>query len=170
MVFCVLSFQNSNAQRIALKTNVLELATLSPNLGITFRTSRHFTMGFDLIANPVSINKYKLTFVGIDGEGRYWFSRVMARHFVGVIGLAESHNFRFDTNYHKGDAFAAGLVYGYAWPISKRWNIEASVGAGLVHYRDMKWKEGESAPSSPNNTKTVLAPIKADISFSYILK
>lgn len=160
----------TNAQRIALKTNVLYDATLSPNIGIEFRTSRHFSMGIDILGNPVNIGKYKLNFVGIEGEGRYWFSRAMTRHFVGVMGWAENHDFRFNTKRHYGDAFAAGITYGYVWPISKRFNMEATIGAGVIHYRDTKWTNGDERPKSPNNTNTVLAPIKAGIIFTYILK
>jgi hypothetical protein len=170
-VMSVLCVPQIRAQRIALKTNALELATCSPNIGIMFRTSRHFTFGIDVHGNPMNIDKYKLHFLGIQGESRYWFSRVMARHFVGITGWAESHDLQLNTKCYHGDATALGISYGYAWPLSERWNIETSVAVGMIHYRNLEWNSSEAKPNrDPDKIKTVIAPMMANISFVYIIK
>lgn len=157
------------AQRIALKTNALYWATLSPNLGGEFRLSRHFTLDMSLAGNFTSKEKYKLQFQQIAPELRYWMSRPMARHFVGFTSSFTNYNFKFNDNYYDGDAFAAGLVYGFNWVIGRRWNIETSLGAGLLKYRCFDYPVGTEKPLSPNNDKVIWAPIKVGVSISYVL-
>ena len=51
------------AQRIALKTNTLYWATLSPNVEAEFRLSRHFTLDLGATANfSTKIDDNKLKF------------------------------------------------------------------------------------------------------------
>lgn len=160
----------AEAQRVALKTNALYWATLSPNIGAEFRLSRHFTTEIDMMCNPNKIGNLKLHFIGVEGEGRYWFSRTMIRNFIGIMAEGISHDLTIKKTNHYGDVWALGLTYGHVWAISKRFNFEASFGAGLIHYRDKEWDDGETEPASPNHSKTMLAPIKASLSICYILK
>ncbi|MEG2157732.1 MAG: DUF3575 domain-containing protein [Bacteroidaceae bacterium] len=159
-----------HAQRVAFKTNALYWATLSPNIGAELRLSQHFTVGMGLVGNVCKIGSYKPQFIGAEGEVRYWFSRPMARHFVGAMVALESHDMQLKNTNHYGDALAGGFTYGYAMPMGKRWNLEGSIGLGLVHLRDYKWSVGSLKPVSANNSKTTLAPMKASISIAYILK
>ena len=158
------------AQRIALKTNALYWATLSPNIGAEFRLSRHYTLDLSVAGNFSStIGNNNLKFQQVAPELRYWFSRPMARHFVGLTTFAANYNLRMGDNKYDGDAFAAGLTYGFDWVISRRWNIETTLGAGVVKYRCFDYPVGGVKPLSPNKDKTVFAPIKAGITVSYLL-
>lgn len=157
------------AQRIALKTNALYWATASPNIGGEFRLSRHYTLDLSVAGNFSTISGDQLHFQQVSPELRYWFSRPMARHFVGVTAFGANYNFKFKDKSYDGDALAAGVTYGFDWVISRRWNIETTVGAGMLKYRCFEYKEGEERPLSPNKDKTVFAPIKLGVSVSYVL-
>jgi|WetSurMetagenome_2_1015567.scaffolds.fasta_scaffold222456_2 hypothetical protein len=162
-------YSTGMAQRIALKTNALYWATLSPNIEGEFRLSRHYTLDLGVMGNDMSKGRYRLKFVQAAPEVRYWFSRPMSRHYIGLTTFVASYDLKIkDTNY-KGDAIAAGLTYGFDWVISRRCNIETSLGAGLVRYRCFDYSVGDVRPSSPNKNKTVFAPMKVGLSFSYLL-
>lgn len=158
-----------SAQKIALKTNTLYWITGSPNLGIEIRLNPHFTLDLYAAANPFSFNTVKLQFAQISPELRYWFSRPMSRHFIGINTSFTEYNLKFNKNLYKGNASAAGLTYGYSFVLSNRWNIEATLGIGCINYKTFDYKEGTSKPSTPNKTGTIFAPIKAGVSFAYIL-
>lgn len=157
------------AQRIALKTNALYWATLSPNIGGEFRLARHFTLDMNVAGNFISSDKRQLKFQQFAPELRYWPGRPMARNFFGITTSYTNFNLRFNKNCYDGDAFAAGLAYGFNWVIGGRWNIETSLGAGLLSYRVFDYKTDAQKPLSPNKNKVILAPIKAEVSLTYLL-
>ena len=157
------------AQRIALKTNSLYWATMSPNIGAELRLSGHYTLDLSVAGNFKSSDNRQLQFVQASPELRYWFSRPMARHFIGLTGFAANYNLKLNDNIYTGDAFAAGLTYGFDWVISHRWNIETILGAGVLKYHCFDYPVDGVKPLSPNKDKTIFAPIKAGISVSYLL-
>jgi hypothetical protein len=167
--FILLCCQAALAQRIALKTNSLYWATLSPNIDAELRLSGHYTLDLGMAGNFTTRDNRQLKFVQASPELRYWFSRPMARHFVGLTAFAANYSFKLNEHNYNGDAFAAGLTYGFDWVISRRWNIEATLGAGLVKYRCFDYPVDGVKPLSPNRDKTVFAPVKAGISVSYLL-
>jgi len=170
LFFLLLScYSTGMAQKIALKTNVLYWGTLSPNIEGEFRLSRHYTLDIGVMGNSLSKNSYRLKFVQVAPELRYWFSRPMSRHYIGLTSFAANYDFKFKNKNYYGDAIAAGLTYGFDWVVSKRWNIETSLGAGLVRYRCFDYPVGNVRPLSPNKNKTVFAPIKVGVTFSYLL-
>lgn len=160
-----------HAQRVGIKTNALYWAMLSPNLGAEFRLSRHVTFNLEATANPFSKGKYKTHFVNFCPEVRYWFSgRPQARHFVGIAATGSIYSLRLKETFHSGDAFGGGLTYGYAFVLGRRWSLETTVGLGLLRCRDKKYRSGEPIPDSPNNSCTLPAPIKAGVTFTYLIK
>jgi len=72
--------------------------------------------------------------------------------------------------HHKGDAYAAGLTYGYAWVLGDHWNIEATAGVGVLRYRQFKYDKGTPKPGAVNDSKTTIAPVKLGVSFVYIIR
>lgn len=161
----------SHAQRAMLKSNALYWGTLSPNIGTELRLSRHFTLNIEAAVNPFSIGDTKLHAASIAPEARYWLSaRPQAGHFVGLMALGGIYNVKFSGAVHNGDAIGAGVTYGYSFVLGRRWSLEATVGAGLLHVREKKYKDTEVPPTDANNTRNLLAPLKAGVTFVYILK
>lgn len=161
----------SRAQRVGIKTNALGWLGASPNLGVEFRPSRHFTLNIELLGSPLKTDKLRTQHCTFIPEVRYWFSaRPQAGHFLGINALASVYHFAWNDMTHRGDAFGAGVTYGYSWVLSRRWSLEATAGVGLLHQRDMKFPTGTAEPEQPNNSKTRLAPTKLGVSFVYILK
>lgn len=166
-----LAFSCSMAQRVALKTNALYWATLSPNLGAEFRLSRHYTLNLEAAANPFTIGKYKLHAAAFTPEVRYWLSaRPQAGHFFGIMALGAIYNMKWNDTCHQGDALGLGPTYGYSLVLGERWSVEGTIGLGLLRYREKKYGEGDVAPTEINHKSTIIAPLKAGITLTYILK
>lgn len=162
---------NCFSQRVGIKTNTLYWATASPNLGVEFRLSRHFTLNIEGMGNLLEGKKFRTHTATVIPEGRYWFSaRPQAGHFVGVMGTGSLFQWKLNNTFHKGDVVGLGLTYGYSFVLSKRWSLEATLGAGWAHFREIKYKAGEKAPNQINNSKDLFAPLKAGLTFVYLIK
>lgn len=162
------STQTSYSQRIAVKTNAIDWATLSPNVGFEVRLSQHFTLDFEASFNYFITNNLKPNYLRVQPELRYWFSRPMVSHFVGITGYYSLYNFQYKRNHYDGDAWAAGVTYGYVYPLSRHWNMEATIGVGVVKLRTMKYVQGENRSDSPNYSPLKFAPVKLGLAFSYL--
>ena len=149
------------AQRVAVKTNTLGWLTATPNLEAEFVLGRHISLNMGLAANPISTNNLKTTFTHF---------QPMVSHFLGVTAFMNNFDMMVKDVHHKGDAYAAGLTYGYAWVLGEHWNIEATAGVGVMRYRQFKYDKGTPRPGEPNNDKTIVAPVKLGVSFVYIIR
>lgn len=162
---------STQAQRIALKTNALYWAAATPNLGAEFRLNRHLTLSVEGAFNRVKIGSIDTRGEMLSPELRYWFSaRPHARHFLGVTGVAANYRLALKNRNYDGDAYGAGLTYGYSFVLGKRWSMETTVGAGALYVRQMKYRDGEEKPARPNDVKWTPAPLKAGVSFVYMLR
>ena len=172
LILVLLTSSQLYAQRVAVKSNALYWATLSPNLGAEFRVSRHFTVNLEVAGNPFKLSdKLKTQFVGATPEVRYWFEgRPHARHFAGVMGLVASHNLVLNDQKHTGETIGAGLTYGYSFVLGRRWSLETTVGAGVLKLREKSYNVNEPAPQTANKNKIMFAPLKLGVTFVYLIK
>lgn len=161
----------TSAQRISLKTNALYWATATPNLGLEFRLNRHLTLNLEGAANRLKVSDISTRGMAFMPEMRYWFSaRPQAGHFVGAMGLVADYDVTFNSTTHKGDAFGIGATYGYSFVLGRHWSMETTLGLGLLRVREKKYGPGQSSPEVPNNCKWLPAPLKAGVTFVYIIK
>ncbi|MCM1349275.1 MAG: DUF3575 domain-containing protein [Firmicutes bacterium] len=161
------------AQRVALKSNVIDWLLISPNLSMEARISPRITLDFGVAVNPFDKIPYgsdiKLRNFRINPEVRYWFNRPMAKHFVGFALSGGSYNLELKEHCYNGDFFAAGFTYGYALVLSKYWNVEFTAGIGLAKLHGFDYRKDEEKPYEPNNHKWIPVPIRAGVTFSYML-
>lgn len=146
LVMCALLSlsQTLSAQRLAVKTNLLYDAALSPNLGLEAAVAPRWTI--DLSGNLNAWNfsdNRKWKHYLIQPEVRYWLCESFNGHFFGLHLHGGAFNFgNVDTvvnlfgdtssERHEGWYYGAGLSYGYQWLLSRRWNLELSLGVGYV--------------------------------------
>ena len=156
------------AQRIALKTNLLYWAALTPNVELEARLAPQLTADVSVAGGFASVKDYKLHFAGVEPELRYWLERPMARHFVGLAGMFANYHFQLKDKRHHGDAVGAGLVYGYAFVLGKRWNLETSIGVGMTHFREMNYRDVK--PEKSNHTGWAVVPMRVGVTLSYIIR
>jgi hypothetical protein len=172
LVFIIIFFTSysANAQKIAVKTNALEWATISPNISAEFVVSP--TMSLDLSA---SFNKWTpfsnvdLDHLKIQPELRYWFQRPMAQHFVGFTVLYIDYDIVNKGICHDGQGIAGGFTYGYDFVLSKRWNLELTAGVGALYRFERKYEVGSPRPTQNNANRWCLMPIKLGVTVSYVI-
>ncbi len=162
----------ATAQRVALKTNALYWAAASPNLGLELRVNRHITFNMEGTFNRLKAGKYDTRAEVFTPEMRYWLSaRPQAGHFFGLMALGANYNLLLNGHRYNGDAFGGGLTYGYSFVLGRHWSLETTVGGGGLYRREKNYKEAtEEAPTEPNHKKWQLAPLKAGVTFVYIIK
>jgi hypothetical protein len=166
-----------DAQQIAIKTNVLSDAVLTPNLGLELVTGDHTSLDLSFFGNyiPFWVNS---TVLGFQPEFRYWFNgRPLTREYVGLTALATMYDVTFGGNIYDGEAVGGGISGGYVINLSERWNFEMSAGVGVMFFNQKKYKEDDnyedyfsSGGSNANVWGYKLLPVKLGLSFSYIIR
>ena len=171
----------ADAQRIGVKTNALYWATATPNVGFEYAFADRWTVELAGGYNPWTFNKeenVKAKHFLISPEVRYWFCEAFNGHFIGINGnytqfnvggvpipIEDLNNFRSE-----GWAAGAGLNYGYAFPIGRRWNMELKVGAGFWYSEYDRYESRPCGLFHESNVKTVFGPTDLGITFIYLIK
>jgi hypothetical protein len=132
--------------RIALRTNLLYDATLSPNIGVDVRVDSAWTVGLLAGFNAWDIDKEK------NKKWRHMLFSLRARNYLNdsifhkryiEADVIYSHfnvgNVKFPFGLYKsvrdrrlqGDLVALGGKYGYSWILARDWRIEAEAGVAV---------------------------------------
>lgn len=150
LVLAAASALGAQAQTVGLKTNLINDALLSPNIGIEIGLAPKWTLDIVGEGNFWTVKSRTWKHVYAQPELRYWLCQRFAGHFFGVHALGGIYNFgNLDLNYnflgsdlrelknqrYQGWAAGAGIAYGYAWPVHKHWNVEAELGIGWLYTR-----------------------------------
>lgn len=140
----------SQAQSVALKTNLLYDATATVNLGLETAISPKWTFDINGNYNGWKIDNRQIKHWMAQPEFRYWFCEKFHGNFIGIHAIGGQYNmanlphtFDFLGNHFKaaadgrvkGWAAGAGLSYGHTWMLAKHWNLEAEIGLGWMYMR-----------------------------------
>lgn len=131
---------------IAVKTNLLGDAALCANLGVEIGLWRHWSLDVPVWYSPYDITDgWRIRLLATQPEVRYWLKDVGEGHCFGVHATVAGFNVSFGGDYRYQDpnhaAFGAGIGYGYAFHLdkSRRWSMEAQIGAGYIGYEYIKF-------------------------------
>lgn len=167
-----------SGQQVALKTNMLFLATTSLNASVEVAIGKRFSVDIWGAYNPWKFrDEMRLNFYLAQPEVRYWFCRKFEGHFIGLHG----HYGRFsigqipfipNLKQHevRGNLYGGGLSYGYHWAIGRRWGLEATVGFGYAQMKYTRYKCGECAEPAGSYTRSYIGPTRAGFSIIYFLR
>ena len=182
-VLILISFYSfSFSQSVGIKTNLVHWATTTPNLGIEFAFSRKLTMEIGYGYNPfVFKDNKKVQHWIVQPELRYWTCESFNGHFFGIHGLIGEYNIggvdvpigklkNLKDYRYQGYAYGGGISYGYQWVLSKRWNLEANLGAGYVYLDYDKYPCVKCGTLIGENTKNYFGVTKAAVSLIYLIK
>lgn len=146
---------NCHAQKIAIKTNILYDALLTPDLGIETKVAPQWTVELTANLNLWKINKRSWKQWNIQPEVRYWFCEAFSGHFLGAHLIGGQYNFgnlpldfkflgtdfsQLSDYRFQGSMIGAGLAYGYSFILDRHWNLEAELGVGWIYTRYDKYK------------------------------
>lgn len=126
---------------LAVKTNLLYWAALTPNIGVDFYLSRHSSLGIEGAYADWTQKSGKQRNWGIGMaaiEYRYWLRNTSSGHFFGAHAGWATYNLKFDDTGHQGQAYGGGILYGYALPVTKHINIEFMAAIGYVETNNVE--------------------------------
>ncbi len=193
MTFVLTSVAAANAQKVAVKTNVLGWATATPNLGFEFAMADRWTFDFAGGYNPWTFDKQqniKAKHWVVTPEFRYWFCESLQGHFIGINGnytqfnisglplpnafIELKSNVPAPANFRdvrmNGWAVGAGLTYGYAFPIARRWNMELTAGFGWWYTEYDQFESRKCGMFQQKVNRHALGLSALGISFVYLIK
>ena len=131
--------------RVALRTNLLYDATLSPNLGVDVRVDSLRTIGLLAGVNAWDIDKAKnkkwrhmLLFLrarkyrdSLFHKGYYEADLIYSHFNVGNTKIPFGIDSAVKDRRLQGDLIALGGKYGYSWIRARHWRIEAEAGVAV---------------------------------------
>ena len=189
------SFGSASAQKVAVKTNALYWATATPNLGFEFALADRWTFELEGSYNPWTLDaekNMKLKHWLVSPEFRYWFCNSFQGHFIGINGNYTQFNIGglpfampnlfvnlssdaapmpdLQAARIQGWAVGAGLTYGYAFPIARRWNMEFTIGYGWWYTEYDQYESRKCGLFQQEVSRHTLGPATAGISFIYMIK
>lgn len=182
----------TQAQDIALKTNLLYDATTTPNLGIELGLGRKMTGQLFYGLNSWTYSgsgpeAKKAKHWVLMPEVRWWNCTKMNGWFYGVHAMGGQFSaanikapvpgaFFGGLNVTKAvrdsrvqGAFAgAGFTAGYQWILSRHWNLEAELGAGYNHVWFDQYPCAECGTKMADGHSNYLGLTKAGVSLMYV--
>lgn len=172
-VVLLLSFAGSaSAQKVAVKTNSLYWLTTTPNVGLELAMAPRWTFELAGGYNPWTFDKeknIKAKHFLVTPEFRYWFCEAFLGHFLGVNGNYTQFNISAEFR-SQGWAAGAGLTYGYAFPISRRWNMEFNLGLGWWYTEYEKFESRPCGLFLDRVSRHAFGLTDLGISFVYMIK
>jgi len=161
------------SQQVAVKTNLLADALMTPDIGLELITGEHSSIGLSLFGHwkPYGINSKMITF---QPEYRFWFNgRPLVREYIGATCFVSVYDIDVNNHLYAGAAALIGVTGGYVFPLGKRMNLELSGGFGFLFFRQKQYFSGGSDDPSRydyNSYGYKLFPAKLGVTFIYIIK
>ena len=173
------------AQKVAVKTNLLYDATATINAGIEFGLAPKWTLDLSGNFNGWTMShdrKWKHWMA--QPEARYWFCDRFAGHFLGFHALGGQYNIghlknnikflgtdfsKLSDSRYQGWFIGAGIAYGYAWVLNKHWNLEGEIGVGYVYTEFNRFNcKGCGKKVEEDKNHHYFGPTKAAINLIYV--
>lgn len=170
----------SPAARVALSTNLLSDAFAIPEakLQVAFCGKYSFGLGWHHAWWSNKTAHYYWQTYGGELFFRYHFGRLarlntFAGHHVGVFGSLFGYDFKLARIGRQSPSmrtFTAGIEYGYSFPLTRRLNLDITVGAGYISSPWTKYKVecGHYICTERGHTR-YWGPNRAEISLVWLL-
>jgi len=188
-LFAILLFagiwHNALSQDFALKSNLIADGLLNINLGAEAGLAPRWTMDLTGEFNGWTLShgrRWKHWY--LQPEARYWFCDRFSGHFIGMHAFGGKYNMggfdgrvnMFGTDFrdlkdarYQGWFVGAGIAYGYAWILSRHWNLEAEIGIGYAYSRYDRFRcAGCGKRTDTDRPHHYFGPTKAAINLVYL--
>lgn len=175
----------ANGQRVAVKSNLLYDALANVNAGMEFGLAPKWTLDVsgDFNAWDRSHDRRWKHWL-VQPEVRYWFCDRFSGHFIGFHahggqyntgGLKNGISFlgsdlsRLSDYRFQGWFVGAGVGYGYAWMLSRHWNLEGEIGVGYAYTKFDRFRcAGCGKKVEEGKSHHYVGPTKAAVSLIYV--
>lgn len=176
LLFLFIGATKADAQQWAVSTNGLYWLTATPNIGLEYSFHKKMSAAVSLSYNPFTFAKNrKWKHLLFQPEYRYWVNEAFKGHYFGAhftyalfnfSGLPLSDSMR-DYRY-EGDAYGAGLTYGYQWSVGKRLNLGAEIGFGYLSFKYDKFYCQTCGERIEHYKSSYFGPTKAGVNLIYL--
>lgn len=174
ILLCLLSWTSlAYSQRVGIGTNALYWATLTPNANVHLRMSQRTSLNLEFAARPkVSIKGTNLTFANFSPEVRFWLTRNGGpRMFWGVALQSALYAGQWSEQTYRGSMVGAGPTFGFTWMLGERFNLEATLGAGVMYIGNRRTPIYPTEAVEPIREHLITpAPIKFGVNFIYYIR
>ena len=177
---------SAQAQKVALKTNLISDAVTSPNLGIEFRMAPKWTFDLTGQLNAWNIHGRRWRHWMVQPEARIWLCEAFQGSFFGLHAIGGQFNvgnltflpdgFKFlgtdfsnlkDKRY-QGWGAGAGIAYGYDWILAKHWNLEFEVGVGWIWTKYTRYPCTVCGTPQGKGHHNYFGPTKLSLAIEYL--
>lgn len=173
--------------RFAVKTNLLYGGVArTPNLGVEIGLAPRWTLEVSGGYNPFNLqgsdsDNRKLVHWAAMPEFRYWTCQRFNGHFVGVHGLYGNYNIGghnlpllfgngSDAYRYEGHVAGGGVSYGYSVLLGRRWNVEFTVGVGVLYLNYDRYECPKCGQRVEEDARQLFfGPTKAGITVSFLI-
>lgn len=177
--------QRTQAQDVAVKTNIAADALANVNLGAEIGLAPKWTLDLTGEFNgwTFSHNRRWKHWLAMP-EARYWLCDRFSGHFLGVEAHGGQYNIGgFDGKWnlfgtdarklkdtrYQGWFVGGGVTYGYAWILGRHWNLEAEIGIGYSYTRYDRFKcAGCGKKIESGKSHNYVGPTKAAVNLVYV--
>lgn len=186
--FLILSFLLSfalglQAQKIVVKNNLMQDVFAVPNLSLEMalgeKTTFDLSAGINAFGNESDKKKFKHYI--IQPELRYWTCERFNGWFFALHALGGQYNIanyqlpfgllpELKESRRQGWYAGAGIGVGYQYPLSRRWSLEAELGAGYVYTDYDRFACGSCGTRIASGNQHYVGLTKAALSLVYVIK
>lgn len=174
---------SAKAQHVALKSNLLYDALLTPDLGIEAKVAPQWTVELTGNLNAWTVNERRWKQWSVQPEARYWFCQAFSGHFLGFHLIGGQYNFgnlpldfkflgtdfgQLRDSRYQGWMGGAGLAYGYSWILDKHWNLEAEIGIGWIYATYDKYPCAVCGTKLDSGHHNYFGPTKTALNLVYV--
>ena len=121
--------------------------------------------------NPVISDSFSCRLYAAQIGTKRWLYEAFVGHFIGSQLTYGNYLYGGSRRYYKGGMAGLGFSYGYAWLLSKRWNVTAEIGIGVFYMKDTRRDRIPPEYESifiHHYKRWVVGPSRAEISFNYL--
>ena len=178
IVCAVVISLSAKAQMVALNTDLAMDACMAPSLGMEIVTGNKTSFGVNFIYAWKAMGK-NIEATVIQPEFRYYLSnRPVHGIFMGIGAIGGRYSIEWKNKSYRGDAFGAGLTFGYVYNITRRLSLDIHAGYGAIYYNQKEHfvkahydeDSREYGITKANANGYYLLPTRIGVSLSYVLK
>lgn len=150
------------AETVALKTNLIYDAFLSPNIGFELGIADSWSVDISGNYNPFAFSHSRMwKHWMLQPEVRRWNKKTYEGLFLSGHLFGGQFNYSFDQYRRQGFATGVGVGLGYVWRITRRFGMEVELAVGYARYRYDKYPCSSCGSSIATRSKNYVGPTKA---------
>ena len=158
-----------SAQKYGIRTNILGLATGSFNIEASVALSDKWTLHMPFSWNPFILKgNYKIQHIAVEPGARFWFWHSYTGLFCGSQTILAKFNVGINDYRYQGWTAGESVSVGYSYMLSRKWNIEAELEAGMFWTEYDKYQRPLCGEYEDSGKRIFIGPGRVSVAIVYI--